>query len=295
MAFEKYQHIEKLGTNEVDGLTRGTCHVFPKIDGANASVWMEDGRLCMASRNRELEPGESFKGFREYVEGHNGIQSLLADHPTIRLFGEWLVPHTLKTYCADAWKKFYVFDALDGDECLHYETYGPIMESYSIEYLPCIAEVRNGNYDQFVGLMGKADCLIADGMGTGEGIVIKNYEFRNKYGRQVWGKLVASKFKEKHAKAMGPAQITGQALVEEAFITDHLTPEMVNKIVANIENDGGWTKRSIPRLLSTAFHDLVNEEIWEFLKKHKFPKVDFKTAHHFVVAAVKNMRPDLFD
>ena len=34
----------------------------------------------------------------------------LKANPTHRLFGEWLIPHRLRTYRDDAWKRFYVFD-----------------------------------------------------------------------------------------------------------------------------------------------------------------------------------------
>lgn len=39
--FLKYQHIERLNTQETEGITDGICHIFYKIDGTNASVWME--------------------------------------------------------------------------------------------------------------------------------------------------------------------------------------------------------------------------------------------------------------
>lgn len=43
MKFNKYQHVEKLGNKEVEGINIGTCYVFPKIDGTNASIWNDDG------------------------------------------------------------------------------------------------------------------------------------------------------------------------------------------------------------------------------------------------------------
>ena len=45
MEFTKYQHIEKLGNRETEGLLDGMCYIFYKIDGTNASVWMDgEGR-----------------------------------------------------------------------------------------------------------------------------------------------------------------------------------------------------------------------------------------------------------
>ena len=47
--FIKYQHIERWGMDEVEGIEIGTCHVFPKLDGTNASVYLDnDG--CLTGR-----------------------------------------------------------------------------------------------------------------------------------------------------------------------------------------------------------------------------------------------------
>lgn len=39
MNYKKYQHIEKLGTSEVEGILKGKCHLFYKIDGTNSSIF----------------------------------------------------------------------------------------------------------------------------------------------------------------------------------------------------------------------------------------------------------------
>ena len=41
MMFKKYTHIVRFGHDEVEGIEDGTCYVFPKLDGANASIWFE--------------------------------------------------------------------------------------------------------------------------------------------------------------------------------------------------------------------------------------------------------------
>lgn len=35
--FIKYQHLERLGNQETNGILDGEVYVFPKIDGTNAS------------------------------------------------------------------------------------------------------------------------------------------------------------------------------------------------------------------------------------------------------------------
>ena len=38
MEFTKYQHIERLGTTETNGIEMGMCYIFPKIDGTNFRI-----------------------------------------------------------------------------------------------------------------------------------------------------------------------------------------------------------------------------------------------------------------
>ena len=114
--FVKYPHIERLGNDEVTDILDGTCLVFPKIDGTNASVWQEDGQIKAGSRRRELTTDDDNAGFYVWVltcDAAKPIADYLTRHPNHTLYGEWLVPHSLKTYRADAWRRFYVFDILD--------------------------------------------------------------------------------------------------------------------------------------------------------------------------------------
>ena len=38
-SFSKYQHVERLGTTETNGIEMGMCYIFPKIDGTNSQLW----------------------------------------------------------------------------------------------------------------------------------------------------------------------------------------------------------------------------------------------------------------
>ena len=101
--FMRYQHVERFGRTGVRGIEKGTCYVFPKIDGANASAWLAgDGRLHAASRNRELGEQKKDNGFFAFSQTDEKLRAYLEKHPDHRLFGEWLIPHTLKNYEADA-------------------------------------------------------------------------------------------------------------------------------------------------------------------------------------------------
>lgn len=296
--FLKYQHIERLGTTETNGIELGVCYVFPKIDGTNSQLWWDDG-LKAGSRNRELSLDNDNAGFFNWAIQQENIINFFLDNPYLRLYGEWLVPHTLKTYREDAWRKFYVFDvstlAGETESLLPYEAYKPLLERYGIEFIKPLCSIINPTYEDLVKKLDANTYLIQDGKGSGEGIVIKNYYYQNKYGRQTWAKIVKTEFKEKHVSTMGHPEMLGSKMIEEDFVNKYLTKSMVEKIKANIENENnGWSSKFIPRLLQTSFYDLIKEETWNFIKENKMPLVNFKTVQHFCTNKVKEYMPELF-
>jgi len=308
MEFKKYQHLERFGTTEVQNIELGKSYIFPKIDGSNASVWLnEEGEIQAGSRKRHLTLDSDNAGFYAWVKEQSNLLEYLTENPTHRLYGEWLVPHSLKTYKEEAWRKFYVFDVtIDKEEAdiaheaddkisyLSYENYKPLLEEKGIEFIAPISIITNASYEQLVNQLLKNVFLIEDGNGVGEGIVIKNYEFKNKHGRNTFAKIVTSEFKEKHTKVMGASEINGKKMIEEEIAKEFVTTALVEKVYAKIENDKGFNSRSIPRLLHTVFYDVVKEDSWNFVKKHKNPTLNFKTLQHFVFAEVKEKSPQLF-
>ena len=56
MEYKPYQHVEKLGTAEVEGILKGDVYAFYKIDGTNTCVWLDQGgKLAYGSRKRVLD------------------------------------------------------------------------------------------------------------------------------------------------------------------------------------------------------------------------------------------------
>lgn len=299
--YVKYQHVERLGTVETDGILLGDVFVFPKIDGTNGHVWFEGGTLHCGSRNRELSLESDNAGFMAWAVKHEGLAKLCADNPGLHVFGEWLVPHSLKTYREDAWRRFYVFDAAmrreEGEPVVHrhYEELRILCKTYGLDFIPPLRIIHNPTLEDLYRTLDENRFLVRDGEGVGEGVVLKNYAFRNKFGRQTWAKIVTSEFKEKHTKEMGAPECKGTKMVEEEIAREYVTAAEVEKTFAKIcvENDG-WQSKFIPRLLSTVFHDLVSENAWDFVKKNKFPTVNFKTLNQFCVLRIKEIKPELF-
>jgi len=308
MDFKKYQHIERFGTTDVEGIEFGECYVFPKIDGTNASVWInDDGEFCAGSRSRELSLDADNAGFLAWALENTKLFQYLLANPTHRLYGEWLVPHSLKTYRGDAWRDFYVFDVcedLPEDKIPHesadavryipYKEYSVELEKYGINYIPPLKIVKNGSYEAFVKVMESNNYLVEDGKGKGEGVVIKRYDFLNKYGRNTFAKIITSEFKEKHHKEMGAPEMEGKKMIEADIVDEYVTKAFVDKEFAKIEAVSGFSSKQIPQLLGVVYHELVSEESWNFVKKYKYPTINFKTLQHFTISKVKSLKPELF-
>ena len=310
MQFRRYQHIEKIGSPATDGLLIGTCYIMPKIDGTNSSTWIDNGEIQAGSRSRCLEDHKingvdrDNAGFCKWARAQDSIKRFHTDFPNLRLYGEWLVPHSLRTYRDDAWKRFYVFDVIreQGDgtgendfSYLPYEEYKVLCDRYEIDYIPPIAIIKNPTPESVFRCLDKNGFLVKDGEGDGEGVVGKNYEFVNRYGRVVWGKIVTNEFKEKHTKEMGAPEVIANRLVEEKIGEDYVTTSLVEKEYAKIINETGeWEKRSIPRLLNTVFYSLVSEEMWNIVKAFKNPTIDFRVLQQVVIMRVKAIKPELF-
>lgn len=296
MSFIKYQHLERFGNTEVEGIEVGTVYVFPKIDGTNGSVWQHNDMMCCGSRNRELTLDNDNAGFFNAMVKDNAVARYIHEHPQHILYGEWLVPHTLKTYNDDAWRRFYVFDVFDRNKerLLSYDEYSPAAIAAGLNVIPPIAIIKNGSEEHFTQCLAKANYLVKDGEGQGEGIVLKNYDYKNKYGRQTWAKIVGNEFKAKHHLEMG-APVVGCEIVEEKIVAKYVTQALVDKVHAKIVNEmDGWSSKYIARLLHTVYYDLVTEETWNFVKEFKSPKIDFKVLSHYTTARIKELRKELF-
>lgn len=312
--FKEYMHLSRFGNVEVEGIEQGKVYIFPKIDGTNASVWYKgthDGQcdstllLGAGSRTRELSLESDNAGFCHWVntqcsygaEEQHPLELFFIEHQHLRLYGEWLVPHTFKGYREEAWRQFYVFDVYNDqtESYLSYEEYQPLMEKFGITYIPPLAIAKNGAGVDFLPFLEKNLYLCPDDGKPGEGIVLKNYHYYNKWGRQVWAKIVRQEFKEEHYKAMGAPEILNSRLNEERLLDECGLPHLIDKTIAKMQNDGnGWTSKRIPELFDRVAYDVVNEEMWDAWKKIGWLSINGKTMKALIIARIKEQRKELF-
>lgn len=298
MKFKKYQHIERLGTVAVEGILDGEVYIFPKLDGSNASIYLNDnGEVEIGSRNRVVIEEHDNAGIFATLKNDERFKNYLKSHPNHRLFGEWLVPHTIREYKEDAWRKVYIFDVMETDEngnekYLRYEEYLEDLYLAGINYIPCLACLKNPTVEEVETWLDECKFLMKDGK-PGEGIVLKNYDFVNKFGNVVWAKIVRKQAKV--AQSMHRPILNSADVIENQIIEKFLTKEFVDKEKAKIEvENGGWQSKLIPKLLGVIWHTFITEEIFNVVKKFHNPKIDFALLNRLAVMKIKQFEPEIF-
>jgi len=160
------------------------------------------------------------------------------------------VPHTVK-YISEACKKFYVFDAIEfGSEneeghatYYRYNTLVDLLSSSKLEHVPYITLTSELfikllptilTYSPYIPTFNFL--LEPSGECKGEGIVIKNYDYKNPFGRSVWCKLINHEFykqKDSKRKERKPKVINDYTLENEFLeknLTDHLLSKQYHKL-----------------------------------------------------------------
>ncbi len=264
MAFKEYPKIHRLGSEENDGiLDEGVCVIQEKIDGANTSIWLEDGVMKFASRKHEITEG--FNGFIDYVKAHEGITKLLSNNQNWRLYGEWLVRHTL-SYNETMYKHFYLFDIWDEatGSFLMNDFVEEIAKKYEIRFPQTFASLTSPSLEQLNEFVGKTN--LGD---KGEGVVIKNNGFINKWGAQSYAKIVTQEFKEENATAFGGNNKFSAVYWEQYVVNEYLNEARVRKVMNKIQPlvDKRLDMEHTPRVIQTVYHDMITEEIWDIQKK----------------------------
>ncbi len=303
MTFVKYQHVEHINSDAVNGLRNGECYIFPKMDGMNTSVYVEEGKMRFASRNQPLDENHPFA---KYCLKNEGIVRLFQDHPELRVYGEWMIPHTVRTYQPSVWNNWFVFDvcvdSMQFDDYEHdqhssghyyvpYPKYHEMLKSYGIKHLEPLAILNDPTMEEIKDIVdNKNTVYIEPGQGCGEGVVVKNYNYTNDYGHVIWGKRINSAFKIVREKRCTPDR--EGILLEEVMAKKIVTPDLVLKEYHKILNDKGEVHPAM--LLSIVWYCVITEYLWDELKRQRNPVINFKTFQKAVNERTKDAIPVLY-
>jgi len=275
--FIKYVDIERLGNPENDGIFKNDDDdivIEEKVDGGNGCIWVDDGVLHIASRNRDLTKEKDEKAFaktQKYLHGF--FKDRISDlNPQFFYYIEHMVQHTI-TYNdtmplvigldikpkVGAFGKSPLFIGIKakGDE---FRRIGipPV-------WLWKVCKAREINDELINSFMVRS----AYYEGKPEGVVLKNYGRMNMYGRQMFAKVVLDEFKEQNRAVFG-------GIKKDNSDTIKLCDEFVNqarirkKILYLTTQENLPLSRSLMHKLPIIIcEDVLKEEYSTIMKNYK--------------------------
>ena len=294
--FRKYEKIYRLTKEEVDGILIGTVNITEKLDGANLSIWLgKGGEIRVGSRNNDLTAnGNEFNGAVKYANTHPGIKKFFEYNPDCRLYGEWLVRHTL-SYNETAYKKFYLFDIYDEGLGVFWnqELVQSIGKDFEIETVPYLGEFTNPTLKELTAMVEGQESVI--GGKVREGIVIRNPNFTNQFGDKVNAKLVSEGFMEDNGVVFGGNNKYSECYWEQYISNKYITVERVQKIMNKIQPEVNerLDMKHIPRIIGTVYHDMITEEAWEIA--NKVTSLDYNNLKRICSKKAKQVYVDLLN
>lgn len=272
MEFKKYIDIERIKEKYANVFTKGEhITITEKIDGSNASIWVENGEVKAGSRKQVLRADNTLNGFYDFVMTLPAdiLKDILEEKYII--FGEWLVKHTVK-YPEDKLKTFYVFDVWNRET----EQYMPwvftkqIAEFLGLKLVPLFYDGEFTSWEEHMKLVGKTEM---GGEPCGEGIVIKSQDrLDNKFsGTPAYLKIVAEKFSEVHdahpKKPVDPetlAKREADKILAETIVTERRVVKCIEKFIDNGEFPAEWDEKNLGQLAKilpkAVYADCVKEE-----------------------------------
>jgi hypothetical protein len=261
---KKYSSIVRHGKSGTHLTITGNPKIViqEKLDGANASFKRVGPELLAFSRNTQLDDENNLRGFYQWVQQTIDIEKIDED---IVYFGEWTAKHKLDY--GDNHDRFYLFDIYDDTkgEYLPFNILEQQATILKINLIPVFYEGEFQSLDHIHSFVGKS--FLGK---TGEGVVVKNYNYADKYGNQIFTKFVSDEFAEvsktkKHVVNTDPIQ---------EFINSTLTEARISKLLHKMVDEGQLQEdyaiedmRVILKHLGIAvYEDIMKEESDSLMK-----------------------------
>lgn len=260
---KKYMSIVRLGHRSTVGVLKEGDNIViqEKIDGANSSFKADkNGVLKCFSRNVELDEHNTLRGFYNWVHDSINPEDLIED---VVYYGEWNCKHKIE-YPEDVTNQFYLFDLLneDTDKFLPFSEVKNEAKRLNINLIPLFYEGKYKDFDHLMSFVGKTKL----GGEEGEGIVVKNIDFIDRFGKQLFVKLVSEKFAErqKQKAPKDPSKVTQEMVFVNTFVKKPRVEKILFKLVDEniIEEDFGLEDMGLilRNMGSLVYEDIMKEE-----------------------------------
>lgn len=167
-------------------------------------------------------------------------------------------------YKPEYYNNFYLFNVYDEDlgEYLSDNIMRSEAARLEIKTVPLIYEGEYISFEHLMSFVGQSDMAVT----FGEGIVVKNVSYKDRYGHQVFVKLVHEDFAEiqKQKKPKDPSVITQEQVFVNTYLVEARVDKMLHKLVDEgilDENFGIEDMGMILKNLNTRIYDdLIKEE-----------------------------------
>ncbi|MGM1044758.1 MAG: RNA ligase family protein [Bacillota bacterium] len=226
---KKYMDVVRLGHKTTVGvLNEGDSIVIQeKLDGANDSFKRVGEQILAFSRNTQLSQENNLRGFYEWTQTLDASKLLEG----VIYFGEWLVKHRLDY--GDNMNKFYLFDIYN-EHPQEYVNFSMVRDEANRLYLNLIPVFYEGDYKSFEHLESFIGKTVL-GVNAGEGIVVKTVDYQDRYGNQLFVKLVSDSFREvQKQKAPKDPNFKSE---EQAAVESVLTKARVEKLIYKLVDE----------------------------------------------------------
>jgi hypothetical protein len=298
MIHKSYWKIHSIDKEECEWILNWQCVIQEKIDWANLSVWRTNDWIFVWSRTQIVGTPEIKTWFRwavEYINNHPWTlqlfdyleDKLLTDD--IRIYWEWLVAHTITDYNKEAYNHFYLFDIEIWWKRLPPVLVKTLAKDFWFKYPEVFEVINNPTLEKIKEYVWKT--TLKDSWKWGEGVVIKNISFINKFGNAVYAKIVCDNFKESNQIVFTNWNKKDNEL---DIVSKYCDLERVKKIINKIEQND-WVdinKSHIAKILWLVFYDIITEEANNIAKKWV---VDFDRLRKMINERSRRISIDLIE
>lgn len=291
--YKKYMHVERLGTDETEGLLDNEeVVVTAKVDGTNGVVFWDDEHNCVGvgSRNRVLSAEDDNAGFYAFVHGDSdeakGLRAFVTEYPHLIIYGEWMgadkFTGSFKRYDRKFLNTYIIFDMYDTEQ----ERYLDISDiaflsgDYDLEeyIVDMLAVLHHPTMKDIERVAKENHFLMPDNTLVGEGVVCRAIDWKNKYGRVTYGKLIYKEFKSQGTNKSLSSNETVEREIVKRYLTDSELDKTMAKVCVIFDAKEFDTKNYRMRgtYISLLWKDLL-DECADWVKKFRSPTVSFRT------------------
>lgn len=232
---KKYTDVIRYGKSNTEGVIKegDIISISEKLDGSNAQFSLDGNEVYCQSRKIKVDENNTLRGFYGWVQ-ENIVPIKDKLNPNYRYIGEYLVSHKIQ-YQEDKYQQFYMFSIWDEEKEEYLSDDIVISEAErlglkTVEYF-YIGEFIS--YEHMQSFIGKSNITLNPN--DGEGIVVKNTNYRDRFGNQVFVKLVSEKFAEVQKQKLPKNPNINQK--EISLIESVLTKARVDKLLHKLVDE----------------------------------------------------------